>query len=165
MKPTTSGNFFSRRWYGQLPLAVLLWRDMLGVGTLINVLATVLALAVMVQGAHPAVAVALHFAPLPYNVFLFAAVWRSPDGVTWSRDSTPPQSQGLVGVGAGSATTMVIAGQPGPASLWRSDRGTAWERDPGLGSRGAAMRSIAFHDGAWIVAGDRSGVPMVWIGR
>ncbi len=78
MKPTTSGNFFSRRWYGQLPLAVLLWRDMLGVGTLINVLATVLALAVMVQGAHPAVAVALHFAPLPYNVFLFAAVWRSP---------------------------------------------------------------------------------------
>lgn len=78
MKPTTSGNFFLRRWHGQLPLAVLLWRDMLGVGTLINVLATVLALAVMVQGAHPAVAVALHFAPLPYNVFLFAAVWRSP---------------------------------------------------------------------------------------
>ena len=94
-----------------------------------------------------------------------AAVWRSPDGVTWSRDSTPPQSQGLVGVGAGSATTMVIAGQPGPASLWRSDRGTAWERHPALGSGGAAMRSIAFHDGAWIVAGDRSGVPMVWIGR
>ncbi|MDP3584518.1 MAG: hypothetical protein Q8R61_05295 [Thiobacillus sp.] len=78
MKSTAFGNFFARRWQGQVPLAALLWRDMLGVGTLINIVATVLALAVMVQGAHPAVAVALHFAPLPYNVFLFAAVWRSP---------------------------------------------------------------------------------------
>jgi hypothetical protein len=78
MKSTAYGNFFARRWHGQVPLAVLLWRDMLGVGTLISIVATVLALAVMVQGAHPVVAVALHFAPLPYNVFLFAAVWRSP---------------------------------------------------------------------------------------
>jgi hypothetical protein len=78
MKPPAPGNFFARRWHGQVPLATLLWRDMLGVGTLINIVATVLALAVMVQGAPPAVAVALHFAPLPYNVFLFAAVWRSP---------------------------------------------------------------------------------------
>lgn len=78
MKSMASGNFFSRRWNGQVPLTALLWRDMIGVGTLINLVATVLALAVMIQGAHPALAVALHFAPMPYNVFLFAAVWRSP---------------------------------------------------------------------------------------
>ena len=70
--------YFSRRWHGQIPLAVLLWRDMIGVGTLINLVATVLALAAMVQGAHPGLALALHFAPMPYNVFLFAALWRSP---------------------------------------------------------------------------------------
>ena len=37
-------NYFSRRWRGQVPLAVLLWRDMLGVGTLINLTGTMLAL-------------------------------------------------------------------------------------------------------------------------
>ena len=95
MKPN---GYFSRRWHGQIPLAVLLWRDMIGVGTLINVLATVVGLAVMLQGAHPAVAVALHFAPLPYNVFLFAAVWRSPhrDFVT-----------GAIAVGWLAAVTLI----------------------------------------------------------
>lgn len=94
-----------------------------------------------------------------------AAIWRSPDGITWSSDSTAPESQGLVGVGAGSGQTIVIAGQPGPASIWRSDGGTAWERDAAAASRGAAMRSVTFYDGAWVVAGDRSGVPIAWIGR
>lgn len=78
MKPTSFRNFFTRRWQGQVPLTVLLWRDMLGVGTLINLVATALALALLVQDGHPALALALHFAPLPYNVFLFATLWRSP---------------------------------------------------------------------------------------
>lgn len=78
MKPPAPGGYFTRRWHGQVPLTVLLWRDMIGVGTLINLIATVLALAAMVQGAHPALALTLHFAPLPYNVFLFVALWRSP---------------------------------------------------------------------------------------
>lgn len=78
MKPAPFRNFFVHRWHGQVPLTVLLWRDMLGVGTLVNLVATVLALALLVQGGHPALALALHFAPLPYNVFLFTALWRSP---------------------------------------------------------------------------------------
>jgi len=36
-------------------------------------------LAAIIQGAHAGVAVALHFAPMPYNLFLFAALWRAPD--------------------------------------------------------------------------------------
>jgi hypothetical protein len=72
-------NFFSRRWRGQVPLPVLLWRDMLGVGTVVNLTATILALAVMVQDGPDGLAVALHFLPMPYNVFLFAALWRMPD--------------------------------------------------------------------------------------
>jgi len=73
------GQYFSRRWHGQVPLAVLLWRDMLGVGTVVNLIATILALAAIIQGAHAGFAVALHLAPMPYNFFLFAAIWRAPD--------------------------------------------------------------------------------------
>lgn len=76
---TYADNFFSRRWRGQVPLTVLLWRDMLGVGTVINMTATLLALAVIVQDAPDWLAVALHLLPLPYNVFLCAALWRRPD--------------------------------------------------------------------------------------
>lgn len=73
------GQYFSRRWHGQVPLAVLLWRDMLGVGTVVNLIATILALAAIIQGAHAGFAVALHLAPMPYNLFLFAALWRAPE--------------------------------------------------------------------------------------
>jgi len=73
------GQYFSRRWQGQVPLAVLLWRDMLGVGTVVNLIATILALAALIQGAHAGLAVTLHLAPMPYNFFLFAAIWRAPD--------------------------------------------------------------------------------------
>jgi hypothetical protein len=72
-------NYFSRRWRGQVPLTVLLWRDMLGVGTVMNLTATILALAVIMQDAPDWLAVALHFLPMPYNFFLCAALWRMPD--------------------------------------------------------------------------------------
>lgn len=72
-------NFFSRRWHGRAPLLQLLWRDIIGVGTLINLVATLLALAAITQDAPSGIAVGWHFAPLPYNLFLFAAVWRHPD--------------------------------------------------------------------------------------
>jgi len=55
----------------------LLWRDMLCVGTVVNVLVTFMALMAASQGAPSWVAAAIHFAPLPYNIFLFAAVGRA----------------------------------------------------------------------------------------
>ena len=58
-------------------MATLFWRDMLVVGTLINAVATLSALIAATQGIALGVAVAIHFAPLPYNVYLFAAVGRS----------------------------------------------------------------------------------------
>lgn len=78
MDDTTDGNFFSRRWSGRVPLAQLLWRDMIGVGTLINLVATLLALIAVTQDAPAVLAAGLHFAPLPYNLFLFGALWRTP---------------------------------------------------------------------------------------
>jgi len=72
-------NFFSRRWRGRVPLTALLWRDMLGVGTVVNLAATIMALAVIVQDGPVGLAVALHFLPMPFNVFLCVALWRMPD--------------------------------------------------------------------------------------
>ncbi len=55
----------------------VLWRDMLCVGTVVNMLATFIALMAASQGAPSWAAAAIHFAPLPYNIFLFAAVGRA----------------------------------------------------------------------------------------
>lgn len=76
MPPNT---YFSRRWQGQVPVAILFWRDILGVGTLINLTTTVLALTMIVNGIHAGFAVAVHFLPLPFNIFLLAALNRAPD--------------------------------------------------------------------------------------
>jgi hypothetical protein len=46
------------------------------VGTAVNVFATLLALALFAARAPTALAAAVHFAPLPYNVFLCMAVWK-----------------------------------------------------------------------------------------
>jgi len=70
--------FFARRWHGQVPLSRLLWLDMVGIGTFINVLVSGVALILLAQRVDMRIAVALHFSPLAYNLFLALAVWRSP---------------------------------------------------------------------------------------
>ncbi|MFW2354363.1 hypothetical protein [Hydrogenophaga sp.] len=70
--------FFTRRWCAEVPVRVLFWRDLVLVGTLINLLATGVALALAASDLDIALAAAVHFAPLPYNLFLVAAVWRLP---------------------------------------------------------------------------------------
>lgn len=71
-------NFISRRWRGETPLSTLFWRDMLAIGTLLNLLLSFVALMVAALGGDIRLAAALHFAPTPYNLFLCLAVWRSP---------------------------------------------------------------------------------------
>ncbi len=56
----------------------LFWFDMLTVATMLNLFPSFGALMLAALGAEPAWAVAMHFAPLPYNVFLFLALWRLP---------------------------------------------------------------------------------------
>lgn len=72
----TPNGFFLRRWRGQVAWQRLFWRDMLAVGTVLNLAASFGALALLALGAPGAVAVALHFAPMPYNLFLCLALWR-----------------------------------------------------------------------------------------
>lgn len=55
----------------------LFWIDTVLVGTSLNLLASVIALALAANRAPPALSAAVFFSTLPYNLFLFAAVWRN----------------------------------------------------------------------------------------
>jgi hypothetical protein len=78
----SGGNYFSRRWRGETPLRTLLWRDTLAVGTMINLLMSFAALAIAALHLDLRLALAVHFTPLPYNLFLVAALMRSPQRST-----------------------------------------------------------------------------------
>ena len=84
MKVLPDNHFFSRRWRGQVAWNVLLWRDILSIGTLINLTMTVLALAAFAVEAPIGLALVLNFSPLPYNTFLLLALWRAPGFNTFS---------------------------------------------------------------------------------
>jgi hypothetical protein len=71
-------HFLARRWRGEVSFRRLFWFDMLAVATVLNLFASFGALMLAAFGAHPATVLALHFAPMPYNVFLFLALWRLP---------------------------------------------------------------------------------------
>ena len=71
--------FFSRRWNGEVPLGQLFWRDMVTVGSLINVVSTIVALSILAAKMSALLAVAVHLIPLPYNLFLYGSVLRSAD--------------------------------------------------------------------------------------
>ncbi|MBA3059831.1 MAG: hypothetical protein KJ614_13010 [Gammaproteobacteria bacterium] len=76
-KPQTA-SFIGTRWRGKASLSKLYWRDMLIVGSVINLLAGFAALMIAAQGGDPGVAAIVHFLCLPYNVFLVLALWRTP---------------------------------------------------------------------------------------
>lgn len=64
-------------WRGDLPLREAIWQYAVFYGLLVNVLTDVLFYALLVNDANEAL-VALAFAiPIPYNIFVVVAVWRS----------------------------------------------------------------------------------------
>ena len=69
--------YFRSRWNGELPLATLFWRDIVFVGTTVNIAATLTAVLLLALDAPAPLAIAIHFAPVPWNLFLFASVWRA----------------------------------------------------------------------------------------
>ena len=78
MQPAHSAGFMHSRWRGQTTLGTLFWRDMLLVGSFINLLTGFVALMLVAQGASLWLAGIVHFACLPYNAFLVLALWRTP---------------------------------------------------------------------------------------
>ena len=73
-------SFFHSRWRGSVPLGLLLWRDMLLYGTTINVAAAFFGLVLFASNAPTALAATVYFAPVPFNVFLFVALWKTAAG-------------------------------------------------------------------------------------
>jgi len=82
--PDTHRGYWSLRWQGQAPWRLLFWRDMLGVASAINLFTGFVALWLLSQGHPVAWAVAVHFAPLPYNAFLVRSLWRNADRPAWT---------------------------------------------------------------------------------
>lgn len=70
---------FRRIWSGRDDLRRLLVRDMIVNGTILNVAAMAAGIALLAGGAPVAMAMAVHFAPLPYNLFLALGVWRTAE--------------------------------------------------------------------------------------
>lgn len=98
MSPAPSAGFWSQRWHGQAPWRVVFWRDMLGVGSAINLFTGFVALWLVSQDQPIAWALAMHFAPVPYNAFLLRSLWCTPVKPAWA----------LPGAGAWFAGMLVI---------------------------------------------------------
>ncbi|BCH22637.1 hypothetical protein MesoLjLc_23710 [Mesorhizobium sp. L-8-10] len=74
--------FLVARWRGQVTMSRLFWWDMVVVGSAINVATTIAALMVLGMKVPVALALAVHLLALPYNLFLFLAVWRTAEKTT-----------------------------------------------------------------------------------
>jgi hypothetical protein len=77
--PEGIGSFFRSRWLGQAPLDRLFWRDMMLVGTGISIASSAAALILLGLRMPLGLVLAVHFAPVPYNIFLTSAVWRTAE--------------------------------------------------------------------------------------
>lgn len=71
-------SFLSHRWHGRMDWRTLFWRDLLLVGTLLGASATLTAMVLLSRGEAASTALAVHLLPLPYGLFMVAAIWRSP---------------------------------------------------------------------------------------
>ncbi len=80
--------FFVRRWRRQVPLALIFWRDMIVVGSALNLASAFAGLMALGFKADLLVAMLIYHAPLPYNIFIAAAIWRTADLVDAARASS-----------------------------------------------------------------------------
>lgn len=71
--------FFRTRWRGEAPLDRLFWRDMLLVGTVLSLASSAAALILLGLKLPLWLLLAVHFLPVPYNIFLTVAVWRTAE--------------------------------------------------------------------------------------
>ena len=80
--------FVSRLWAGQLTLQEAFWRYAVGYGLLINLFASLAFLALITRDANVALVTLAFALPVPYNVLVTVAVWRSansyPGPKTWA---------------------------------------------------------------------------------
>ena len=66
-------------WTGERPLRHVFWHYAVGYGLLVNLVTQLAFLAVLLNDASLVLAVLAFVLPVPYNVFVVVAVWRSAD--------------------------------------------------------------------------------------
>jgi len=71
-------HFIQQRWQGRVGWRLLFWRDLLLIGTSLNVLGTGTALALLAQDVAWPWALLAHLLPLPYNLLIVSALARAP---------------------------------------------------------------------------------------
>ena len=71
---------FRRLWCAESPLWRVVLVDMLAIGSILNLCAVGVSLALIAHDAPDWMAFAAFLTPLPYNIFLCAAVWRASGG-------------------------------------------------------------------------------------
>jgi len=79
VRNSRQAGFLASRWQRQVPLGLLFWRDMVVVGSAINLAAALAGLVALGFKADLWVALLVFHLPLPYNIFIAAAVWRTAD--------------------------------------------------------------------------------------
>ena len=67
-------------WNGRLPLGKVFWWFAIIWGTALNIAATLLAMAVLAANLSAVLAVIVAALPIPYNLVVLVAVWRSAGG-------------------------------------------------------------------------------------
>jgi hypothetical protein len=80
--------FFVRRWRRQVPLGLLFWRDMIVIGSALNLASAFAGLMALGFKADLLVAMLVFHAPLPFNIFIVAAIWRTADLVEAAKASS-----------------------------------------------------------------------------
>lgn len=66
-------------WSGRISLPRAFWEYAVVYGTLLNLITTFASLAALAAGAGGIAALAIYFLPLPYNLLIVVAVWRSAE--------------------------------------------------------------------------------------
>ncbi len=64
-------------WAGDLPLGEAFWWYAVGYGFVLNLVTSLLFLVVLVKGAGAVALVLTFLLPIPYNLLIVVAVWRS----------------------------------------------------------------------------------------
>lgn len=73
--------YLRERSRDRVPIKVLLSRDMFLCGTVLNLVTTGLAILIVQSGYPDWLAVVVFFLPMPFNTFIWAAVWRGADQI------------------------------------------------------------------------------------
>jgi hypothetical protein len=70
--------FITQRWQGRIGWRTLFWRDLLLIGTGLNLLMTGTALALLSRDVPAQWVLLVHLLPLPYNLFIVASIGSAP---------------------------------------------------------------------------------------